>query len=90
MAKYDDLLALLEDETIYSPGQIVRFAQAIGYADTRDALLRIRISLNNKSMRYEFPRMGDGWVRLDGQGPTPGWYGRRWKATINGGDPLKA
>lgn len=82
MAKYDDLLLILQDEEVYSAGLIVQLAQDIGYAKTREALLRIRLSLNNKCYRYEFPKTGDGWVRIAGQGPTPGWFGKRWKSLI--------
>lgn len=82
MAKFDDLLVRLDDDTVYSAGLIVRFAEARGYAQTWKELLRIRISLNCKCNRYGFPRLGDGWVRLEGQDPTPGWFGWRWKAVI--------
>ncbi len=84
MAKYDDLLLLLDDTKIYSAGLIVRFARERGYAHSYEDLLRIRISINGRAMRLGFPRNGDGWVRLEGQGPTPGWYGWRWKrAALN-------
>lgn len=82
MAKYDDLLLLLDDDTIYSAGLIVRFAKERGYANTPQELLRIRISLNTKATRQAFPTTGDGWIRLEGQGPTPGWFGWRWKTIV--------
>lgn len=83
MSKYDDLLIQLEDEVLYSAGAIIRFAQDSDFAQGQQALLRIRISLNTRATRYSFPELGDGWVRLRGQGPTPGWFGWRWKSTIS-------
>jgi hypothetical protein len=82
MSKYDDLLIQLEDEVLYSAGAIIRFAQDSDYARLQQALLRIRISLNTRATRYGFPELGDGWIRLRGQGPTPGWFGWRWKSTV--------
>lgn len=83
MNKYDDLLVQLKEREVYSAGAIIRFAQEIGYATTHLALLRIRINLNNKATRYQFPTLGDGWVHIKGQGPTPGWFGWRWKTLIS-------
>lgn len=82
MAKYDDLLLLLEDNVIYSSGLIVQSAEKMGYATAWEARLRIRISLNTRTKRQGFPTLGDGWVKLEGQGPTPGWFGWRWKMTV--------
>jgi hypothetical protein len=79
MRKYDDLLLALEDERLYSAGLIIRLAQDLKYEMDPVLLLRIRISLNNRATQSEFPNLGDGWVRLPGQGPTPGWFGWRWK-----------
>ncbi len=91
MAKYDDLLLILEDDVIYSAGLIVRRAGEMGYADTWETRLRIRISLNTKARRQGFLSTGDGWVKLEGQGPTPGWYGWRWKeiAMAGGSDQAR-
>ncbi len=82
MSKYDDLLLQLEDQTLYSAGSIIRFAQHSQYAHMPLELLRIRISLNTRATRNRFPELGDGWVRLQGQGPTPAWFGWRWKAIV--------
>ncbi len=77
--KYDDLLARLNDEEIYSAGSIIRLAQETNYANDHESLLRIRVSLNRFSSLRDFPKTGDGWIRIKGQGLTPGWYGWRWK-----------
>lgn len=82
MRKYDDLLLALEDERLYSAGLIIRLAQELNYETDPSILLRIRISLNTRATQGEFPNLGDGWVRLPGQGPTPGWYGWRWKTLV--------
>lgn len=82
MGKYDDLLKRLEDNEIYSAGLVASLAKKIGYASADQALLRIRISLNSRARGNGFPRLGDGWVRLPGQGYTPGWCGWRWKTLI--------
>lgn len=88
MRKYDDLLKQLDDDQVYSAGLILRFAQQINYAHNRQDLLRIRIGLNSRAMKMGFASLGDGWVRLEGQGLTPGWFGWRWKTLIMG-DNLK-
>ncbi len=84
--KYDDLLSLLADDEIYSAGAVIRVAQETGYAADRSTLLRIRVSLNRFTSMRNFPKTGDGWIRIDGQGLTPGWYGWRWKGRSEPGN----
>ena len=86
--KYRQLLDILDDATIYSPGSIVRNGEEkgllppLGPADQSQRRLRIRHTLCRYAVNHKFPRPGEGWVKLDGQAPVPGWYGDTWKAAL--------
>ena len=76
---YDQLLARLEDEALYTAGGIAELAEQIGMvaADqpTRDQEKRsIRQAMANRTQNHGFPLVGDG--RL---GQEPAWLGKRWK-----------
>lgn len=87
MAKYDDLLASLDNDELYSAGKIVQMARLNHQLTAFSDLLRLRINLNARATQGQFPDEGDGWVKLPGQGPVPGWFGWRWKGLI--GRPRK-
>ena len=87
--KYVNLLSALEDGVVYSPASIAHFGEANGLIPTnlpKDKLIQQRVRIRHTLARYktnhEFPKQGDGFVYLEGQSPTPGWYGSRWKAKL--------
>ena len=89
--KYNKVLRELEENVIYSPGSMARFArdkdilpgidENSNKADTRLAMQRVRISMGRFAKNHGFPQ-ADGVVTLIGQAPVPGWFGWRWKASI--------
>jgi hypothetical protein len=86
---YKSLIEKLDEDTLYSPSLIARFAEEHGLlpgGDTRAPLQikkqRIRIALGRFSNNHDFPDEGDGMVTIRGQAPTPGWYGWRWQAAL--------
>ena len=88
--KYTHIIDALEEDEIYSPGAIVRFAEEKGLLDdyfeeeSNKKLVRqrIRISCIRLSEMHQFPAGGDALVTIKGQAPTPGWYGWRWKQSL--------
>ncbi len=88
--KYDVLIEMLEDQTIYCPGTIIKLAEEKGYFpssldqdELTRAKLRARHSLRSFSLRHGLYESGvDGWVKIPGQTPLRGWYGHRWKAAL--------
>ena len=88
--KYKQFLLILEDQEIYTPATIVRFGRSkqlfdpdLGEAASKKAGLKIRHTLARLSTNRQFPHQGDGWVSIRGQPPLRGWFGWRWKETIN-------
>ncbi len=88
--KYKKFLLILEDDQVYTPAAIVRNGETRGLLGSQlegealqRARLRIRHTLSRFSKNHFFPRRGDGLVELEGQSPTPGWLGSRWKAEID-------
>lgn len=89
--KYKEIIEALNPDELYSAAKIVRFAEATEMlvphleedlpedAAMELAKRRIRITLGRFSSNRGFPRRGDGTVRLKGQPPVRGWYGRRWQ-----------
>ena len=89
--KYKTLIENLDPEDLYTPATIARFAEQNGFLEQglstekiRLAKQRIRIALGRFSNNHQFPDEGDGMVTIKGQSPTPGWFGRRWKAEVAG------
>ena len=86
--KYGYIIAKLEDDTLYSPATIARFAAENGLLSSSDPETqaierkRIRLALGRLASSREFPPFGDGTVNLKGQPPTPAWYGWRWRSAI--------
>ena len=88
--KYLFILDALEEDEVYSPALIARFAEAKGLladllAEEPDKALvmqRIRIALAHLPRNHHFPDFGDKMVSLEGRAPTPGWYGWRWKEIV--------
>jgi hypothetical protein len=81
--KYGNLLERLEPDRLYSASTIAEFAVSIGYLNTNDPrcsqkMRRIRVSCSQICLRYGFPALGDGTLLLQGQRPSPGWFGWRW------------
>ena len=72
--KYDVIIEALDEETVYSPAAIARFAKSQGLLDQfrqndeddRLLLLRIRIAMARFSDNHEFPPEGDGILKLKG------------------------
>ena len=87
--KYREILLHLEDDDLYTPAAIARFAAEADLIKESEralrkiALQRIRVAMGRYSNNHLFPDEGDGMVTLRGQSPTPGWFGWRWKAEIN-------
>jgi hypothetical protein len=83
--KYDWVLKALTDKQLYTPADIADLAMAMGlgdqFPDEDQKLLRtrVRITMGRFGMNHQFPRGGDGMVVREGQAPTPGWLGSRWK-----------
>ncbi len=87
--KYRHYIEILEDERIYTPATIVDHGIAHGLfpIDLKESAgqslrLKIRHALSRLSLNRGFPRIGDGLVFVDGQAPSRGWYGFRWKSTL--------
>lgn len=84
--KYDAIIRKLEKEVLYTPACIARFAEAEGMLpgnpttqeEIRLAKRRIRIALGRLATHRGFQEESDGFVTLEGQAPTPGWFGWRW------------
>ncbi len=92
--KYDRILTALDNEEIYSPAAIARFARDHGFLKGDEATIRldmqrIRIALGRLSNNRSFPDEGDGLVAVKGQKPIPGWYGSRWKRAVSPPAPLR-
>ncbi|MDJ0836551.1 MAG: hypothetical protein QNK37_08535 [Acidobacteriota bacterium] len=81
--KYAHIIQALDENTLYSPATIARFAEANGLLPiVEHALQRVKVSMGRLRAYHSFPQGGDGMIRLSGQSPKPGWYGRRWKLLI--------
>ena len=87
--KYNTIIEALNQDTLYSPASIANFALEEGFVTGKtkkaksDARNRIRIAMGRFSNNHQFPDSGDGVVILEGQAPTPGWYGWRWQAAYD-------
>ncbi len=85
--KYTQIIKALEDDTLYTPGSIARFAHTKGFltafaTETEPVALirrRIRIALRQLSANHKFPVEGDGLLQQTGQPPRVAWLGWRWK-----------
>ena len=89
--KYDDLLAQLSLDDLFSPAAIAAFACESNYIDAKldprkRALTkrRIRITLGRLTKNRNFPPEGDGMIRLPKQAPVPAWFGWRWRLAAKG------
>lgn len=87
--KYEAILRSLEDGELYSPAKVARYAEEKGLIRGEDAKSlalerqRVRIAMGRWANLKEFPDDGDGLVCLKGQAPIPGWFGWRWKASLD-------
>lgn len=87
--KYNKIIEALDENTLYTPASIADFALEEGFITDRtkearkNRRNRIRIALGRFSNNHQFPGSGDGMVTLEGQAPTPGWYGWRWQAAYD-------
>ncbi len=78
------IISCLFEETIYTPARIARFALVNGFIMANETegirleFLRLRVALARLTNNHAFPDKGDGYVRLPGQSPCPGWHGWRW------------
>lgn len=88
--KYVRLLSALDDSELYSPASIAHFGEEHGILPTnlpKPELVQQRVRIRHTLARYKsnhhFPKQGDGFVFLEGQSPTPGWYGSRWKERLH-------
>lgn len=91
---YYPVVAMLDDDKIYTPSMIADFAIRKNYLDkTQEERLlirrRIRISLARFASNNHFPKRGDKLINLPGQVFIPGYFGRRWKEHYCGEDFLK-
>ena len=87
--KYKNLVADLEDKTVYSPATIVNRGETRGLINPeltkeqrKKERLRIRHTLARFSSNHNFPIEGDGLVLIKGQTPIRGWFGWRWKKAL--------
>ena len=88
--KYHDIILKLDPDDLYTPATIAYFAhehEFIAPDLDEDALRlakhRIRMSLGRFSNNHDFPDEGDGMVTLNGQAPTPAWFGWRWQEPVS-------
>ena len=87
--KYKDLLNQLNQNSLFSSAGIARFGIEVGYyegltVDKRKKKMRqIYLALGRLAKSRNFPVFGDGIIRLDGQAPTPAWFGWRWQNAPN-------
>ncbi len=87
--KYATIIAALDDDELYSPAVIPRFAKGQGLlapfltegVSEARVIQRIRIAMVRLSNLHNFPDEGDGQVIIVGQAPVPAWFGWRWKST---------
>ena len=88
--KYTKIIAALEEDGLYTPSGIARFAEENGFLTDDDlsspekkrlAMQRIRICFGRVSDNHKFPDEGDGMVTIRGQAPVPGWFGWRWQTS---------
>ena len=86
---YPHLLVALKDEVVYSPAAVANHACKLGLlteeqlADLARTRVRIRHTLARMAFNHQFPKEGDGIVRLPGQSIAIGWRGKRWKSVLN-------
>jgi len=86
--KYKPILLQLDDDTLYSAAGIAIFAEQAEMVEGGDVekrklnKQRIRVAMGRLCNNHFFPDEGDGQVRQEGQRPSPGWFGWRWKAAI--------
>jgi len=86
--KYDYIVQNLAPDTLYSAAAIARFALENGLIseesqkEKRLSYQRIRIALGRYSNNHHFPDEGDGSITLNGQSPTPAWFGWRWQKSM--------
>ena len=88
-SKYSYILRQLVDNDLYTPATVADFALEKGLIKGEDAKAlrlarqRVRIAMGRWTNNKGFPDEGDGHIVLKGQSPTPGWFGWRWKATLD-------
>jgi hypothetical protein len=73
--------------TLYSPASIARPAIEKGWVELGEVSIklgqqRFRIALARYAKNHRLPINGDGLVRVQGQAPTPGWFGWRWQRDL--------
>ena len=82
--KYAHIIESLDDDELYSPATIARFAEANGLLPiVKHARQQLKVAMGRLRAYHHFPNNGDGTIRLSGQCPFPGWYGWRWKLLIS-------
>ena len=93
--KYGHIIKALDSETVYSPSMIASLAEQeqlepfdkeLTTTEKRDKRVRVRMAMGRRSNKQDFPRGGDALTFVKGQAPIPGWYGKRWLATLEGAD----
>lgn len=88
-SKYGHILRKLADDDLYNSASVESFAVDKGFVKGEDAEAlrlarqRVRIAMGRWVNNKGFPDEGDGQVCIKGQAPTPGWFGWRWKASLD-------
>ncbi len=73
---YQQIIAALDDETLYTATSIAIFAKAQGQLeDPQEQTRRVRLFFHRRALAAGFPADGDG--KLSGHAA---WLGKRWKA----------
>jgi len=85
--KYKSIILALDDGELYTPALVAKTAIRMGLLrDDGDGIAierqRCRIAMVRLTNAHFFPDEGDGMVTLKGQSPTPGWFGWRYKETL--------
>ena len=81
--KYKILIERLLDDRVYSAAMIAHLVRTVDGHDKKHKATRVRKTLNMFTRNNGFPEEGDGGVKIQGQGPSRGWFGWRWKEAVN-------
>lgn len=86
--KYGYIIKHLDPQSLYSPAAIAQLAltKSLIPANTEEqkrlSYRRVRIAMGRYSNNHRFPDEGDGSIILNGQSPTPAWFGWRWQKSM--------
>lgn len=84
--KYGHILETLNDHQLYTASSIVNQAVTEGILPqpkgSKPISRKLRHTLVRMAKNHGFPKLGDGWLEVEGQTPMPAYLGLRWKAIL--------